>query len=975
MLASLGAKSGAAASLFVKAWPGFWKAVAESHPEAPITLSEAGARAALVEAIRLSALKGLRKTPDELVGTPGFRRRLRERFDDWTRRETLHDREWAENLGSEDAFLYHEYRRLLATSGAVDVEGLAVWGSKILESDPAPLPSSIGRPTSFNLLDFDLTAVTPAIHRALAYFEEAADVVRLSLFHDPLPALESVNLPNRGLPERFIERGYVEWPIEEESWRPATLETIERTLFRDDVESLPKIEAVDGLKWLGAPKGEGEALLVAQEIRRLIVDVQVAPEDILVLTRRWNDDADTLTATLNAWGLPVSAHIAGKPLASFPAVSALLLASEIPVDGGWEASKIVELLRHGMVNPESPKGWSKRASARAASAVRDTLVFQGREFLRSALDRACADQAAYPRKLRRAGEARDVVDWLIAQLEVWAQPRVFSAQIDALLVLARTLGLGSVDLLEDALWDQAALLESSGEAERIWTFEEFASELRGLAGDLNCPEPSIAPGSVVVTSLDRAEGARAAFVIHSGLDEGTFPTRDAVESLENSREISPGYAREMLRFLRIFGSADEGVVLSRPTRDDKGQEILPAGFLDDLRRLFRPEMWRSIGEFSDRLDPSFLGTPDLAVGPCDARILAVARASIEHDPSDLARLATEPIHREALLGTALALDLAHRRRFSPYFGLYEGRLQSPKVAKALAKRFAPDVTFSASQLESYLYCRFQFFMNYVLGIEPVNDDDQLMEDAIHRGNELHRFLESLEILNLQDARGRLELVDIVINNEMRAEFVGQSEADAGLQMIEIARTKRQLRTYVRQAIDHDARGMASTPKLFEVGFGRVDSPHPALELGEGADMVRLQGKIDRIDWVETETGTAFRVIDYKTGAIPKLKDVKAFVKLQLPLYALAVERLGIAGGPERLFDLAYWELKDRGFSAVKIDDWPTYRDQLVSVVIEAVKAVRAGGFEISSTDKDCTRFCDFSTACRIKQVRDARKSL
>ena len=547
--------------------------------------------------------------------------------------------------------------------------------------------------------------------------------------------------------------------------------------------------------------------------------------------------------------------------------------------------------------------------------------------------------------------------------------------MEALLVITKTLGLGSIDPLEDALIDHLSLLESVGEAGRVWTFEEFARELRGLAGDLKCPEPPIAPGSVVVTTLDRAEGARAAFVFHVGLDEGTFPTRDAVESLGNSRGISLPYARAMLRFLRIFGAADEGVILSRPTRDDKGREILPAGFLDDLQRLFQPETWSEIGEFVERVDPTFLAQPELAVGPRDARILAVAKASLEHDPSDLLRLATESIHRSSLLGTALALDLAHRRRFSPFFGLYEGRLQSPNVAKLLARRFAPEVTFSASQLESYLHCRFQFFMNYVLEIKPVNDDDQLMENAIQRGTDLHRFLESLEQLNLQDDRGRLELVDIVIANEMRAELVGQSEADLGLQMIEIARTKRKLRTYVRQATDYDARGASSKPRFFEVAFGREESEYPALQLGEGSDLVRLQGKIDRIDWVESDNGPAFRVIDYKTGAIPKIKDVKAFVKLQLPLYALAVERLGLAGAAEQLFDLAYWELKDKGFKPVKIDDWPAYRDQLVPAVIDAVKSLRAGGFEVSSSDKDCTRYCDFSNACRIKQVREARKTL
>ena len=265
-------------------------------------------------------------------------------------------------------------------------------------------------------------------------------------------------------------------------------------------------------------------------------------------------------------------------------------------------------------------------------------------------------------------------------------------------------------------------------------------------------------------------------------------------------------------------------------------------------------------------------------------------------------------------------------------------------------------------------------MKYVLGIEPVNDEDELMEDALKRGNDIHRFLEELERWNLRDERSRLELVDVVIGNEMRVELVGQSDAQAGLWRIELERKKRQLRTYARQAHDYETKGVSSTPRHFEVEFGQPKGEFPALELGEGADMVRLQGKIDRIDWVETENGTAFRVIDYKTGTGPRIQDVKAFVRIQLPLYALAVERLGLAGSVEQLFDLAYWELREKGFKPVKID-WPSYREELVPAVINAVKSLRAGGFEVNSVDKDCTRLCDFSTACRIKQVREARKRL
>ena len=66
------------------------------------------------------------------------------------------------------------------------------------------------------------------------------------------------------------------------------------------------------------------------------------------------------------------------------------------------------------------------------------------------------------------------------------------------------------------------------------------------------------------------------------------------------------------------------VVLLVPTVDEKGQELLPAGFVDDVRR--------RVGSLADdarlsRIDPVFRDHPELARAPGDARVLAVSTSS------------------------------------------------------------------------------------------------------------------------------------------------------------------------------------------------------------------------------------------------------------------------------------------------------------------------------------------------------------
>ena len=94
---------------------------------------------------------------------------------------------------------------------------------------------------------------------------------------------------------------------------------------------------------------------MAREVRRWLDRDGVAPEEILVLVRHWDEHADAVLGVLRSWGLPVSAR--GRPtmLASEPAVSALRMVLQLEADG-WEAAELVKLLRHGRLRLDWPIG-------------------------------------------------------------------------------------------------------------------------------------------------------------------------------------------------------------------------------------------------------------------------------------------------------------------------------------------------------------------------------------------------------------------------------------------------------------------------------------------------------------------------------------------------------------------------------------------------------------------------------------------
>jgi RecB family exonuclease len=655
----------------------------------------------------------------------------------------------------------------------------------------------------------------------------------------------------------------------------------------------------------------------------------------------------------------------------------------------WETELVVRLLRHGQVCPDWP-GIDRLDLAGAASTIRSTLVFRGRQALLRGLDRALARAEDDESAQERARKARKVVEQLSYLLLPSEEPRPWAGQAAMLRQVAEGLGLGAgdataLDPLWEALGDQADMLGRLGHGEHVWSWERFAGEVDAMAGEIRVPASAPRPGSVRLATVDEAVGARARYVILAGLEEGTFPARGAVEAFlalgpgdEPGRVARERYAGELLRFLRVLGSADSSVTLVYPTTDLKGQELLRAGFLEDLLGLLTPETAAACHRSHARLHPALVDQPDLAGTPGDARVLAAALAGELGETGELALLARDPEHRRVLEGTAAALHAQrHRMRGSP-FSEYEGRLADGSAILEVDTAFGPEFCYSASQLETYLLCPFQFFSKYVLNLKPVEERDELDEDSTERGSKLHDILESFERKVQQgladQGLGRIAEIEIEA-----IDHIGPAEAtdlDLGLWEIERGRLKRTIQLYVHQRTAYDREGeFPCTPHEFELKFGERDASHPVLELAHGRRTLKLRGQIDRVDLVQTASGRGFRVIDYKSGLVPSSTDVRTGAMLQLPFYAMAVQQLVFANDDAALHDIGYWGLRDEGFKRIAFENWEEDQEKLLSHVLATIDRIRGGVFVVDSRKPGCEQFCEYRGVCRVRQVRSAGKRL
>jgi hypothetical protein len=960
--------------------------------DGPWRLGAVGARAVLLEAIERCEAAGTLGPLGPVADRPGLRRRLSHAFAGWTRTGQGEPSLIERPVEKAEREVFRAYRAILKKIDAVDEDGLAAWASRCLLKRPPASWRDLGA-----VVVMGLPARDRPTWRGLMALTRQARAVEVHLpWDDRLPEISSAScgrlrdrLRARGFEEIASHEGEGEVEVEVEVvTRPAGLAALGPCLFGDGGARL----ATDGLSLRGAPRGEGVALATARAVLDRIAD-GARPDDVTVFLPSADEQAALVVETLAAWGVPVEPELPSK-LASDPSVTALLLAASLPAED-WEIGAMTRFLRNRMISPTWDDAPGRDALDRAAACLHAQRVYRGDQAIEKSLERSASRlkgnrEGEDNARSLRAAEAARTVRSIFDAIRPEARSGPWWAQVDRLERLRVKLGLNGpgVESLREALEDHGAVLDGLERADETRSWSSFVTMAQGLAREMDGPS-LIAPGaSVRVTTIDRAGGLGTASVIIAGLAEGTFPRRDALD--QGDPEAS--HAREAARFLMISALARQNLTLIYPTTDEKGQELLTAGFVEEVRRSLGPDAAASITREVRRLDPSF--EPEFCVAGRDVRARAITEA--RDGRADALRLiARRGENRRVLDGAAIVLRLAEARSpFRPRYGRFDGRLSDPDAIADLTRRFAEDrPVLSASQLESLSHCPFQFFLRYATRVEPTEGPGELDADHAVRGSLVHRVLE-----NFHQALASLDMpmetvvesMGAVLADVLDGEPPPVGDVDAGLRRIESLRFQRFVSTYAHQLKDYllahpDARPIVHRCEA-SFGFGEMGEAD-ALEVGDGPDRVMIQGKIDRIDVFETPRGRLFRVIDYKTGHCPSKTEVKQGLALQLPLYAMAVERLVLKDG-SRLMDFGYWSLKDSGFSpargklprkneaVVPLASWGRDLGRLERFIGDLLGRLRAGDFPVHPRvgPKDCGRVCDYRRVCRIGEVGRAGRA-
>jgi CRISPR/Cas system-associated exonuclease Cas4 (RecB family) len=266
---------------------------------------------------------------------------------------------------------------------------------------------------------------------------------------------------------------------------------------------------------------------------------------------------------------------------------------------------------------------------------------------------------------------------------------------------------------------------------------------------------------------------------------------------------------------------------------------------------------------------------------------------------------------------------------------------------------------SPTHLEDFGECPQKFLLKHVLGARDVEDPEhELQMNARDKGKVDHGILErfyrevTAEGAELEPALA--SRIDALVDDAYDLLEREIPPFNRTMREIERAATRRILRDFLTRDLA-DLRANGLRPREFE---------YPCEATVEG---IRVKGQIDRID-----AGSGrYRVIDYKGGKATRHKDlgkkIDRGVRLQLPLYAMAVaQRFGVENVSGAIKPLVFPEVKADKFAFELAEKEAAVRTTL-ALFANAIVDGRFPAFP-ADTDKDfnACKYCPVSHSCRSK---------
>ena len=770
-----------------------------------------------------------------------------------------------------------------------------------------------------------------------------------------------------------------------------------------------KVFAAEGyerkIHTLESPSRESEITTIAREIKRLILQEDVKPNEICLAFNLVKNYSFLVRDKFNIFGIPLNLTDRIGLNNSAPVIAVVNLLEVLETRYFYKSlfralsSHLISIDNLDLSNLMIVAGELKIISG----------IDKWKKYISSAIHSETFEEEKTGQNKERFSKAlRDIakVEKILKPFERDLSIDDFLKEMNNLLVEIKLpqniLSIGG-EKSEENVKGLTALIETITEVFRLIEIDEgrdkkydisyFLEQIRTACrwSRFNVKEKS--SYGVLVTSLDEIRGLKFKHLFIAGLCDGELPTRYNPEiffsgSFRRGEEYR--LCEERFRFYQAISSWSDKLYLSYPGSDSK-RELNESTFLKDFKTIFKTSELVP-GELKKFVfsKEEFLQSVSIGEFNEPSEYEELVKSAIKRDPDEFK--------------TSLEIDRLSSESANEFSGMLISEENNLAGDYKLSKQGGADLAknkdrvFSVSQLEKYAACPFKYFLENILSVTPLEEPKEDIE-ALEFGNILHSVLfnfslwlreKNIDMRNCSDTQFDEALKMIIALSEKELEKIKIDDAVSFYEMEKLFGLVGDIRESILYKYLELERNDDSgfKPEYFETTFGRTRgaSSDPLLSREEPVLIgdVKLQGKIDRVEISDDKK--SFNVVDYKSGGKSvSQNEINEGLFLQLPVYLYAMKQmLGEQESKTYMPAFMYiYSLKfrkdDFGKSLIKLSSKKNYdlieqNESLFKIIEEKipkyVEDISRGKFNLSShpdREKRICSFCNFKSVCRVAE--------